>query len=80
MIKPGGRLVFCTCSLFREEGEDRREAALARLPGATLLPITAEEVGDPDFVEDGALRVLPHRWPRWGGLDGFYAFRLVKDE
>lgn len=78
-VRPGGRLVFCTCSLLRAEGETRVEAALARWPDAALEPpgpATAERLGA--FLDGAALRSLPGHWPRAGGLDGFFAARLGK--
>ncbi len=38
LLKPGGHLLYCTCSVFREEGEDRIDAFLQRTPGARRLP------------------------------------------
>src|SRR6185436_6858105 len=35
LVKPGGRIVYVTCSLFAEENEDRIEAFFARHPGFT---------------------------------------------
>jgi 16S rRNA (cytosine967-C5)-methyltransferase len=78
MLKPGGQLVFCTCSLFRAEGEDRLAAALERLPGVEFSPIADDALGDPALVRDGVLRCLPHLWSARGGLDGFFAFRVTK--
>lgn len=79
-VRPGGRLVFCTCSLFKAEGEDRSDAFFARTPDARLEPISAEELGDPSLVAvlldaEGRLRCLPSAWPKAGGLDGFFAVR-----
>jgi len=38
VLKPGGRLLYCTCSVFRAEGENQVQAFLASNKGATLLP------------------------------------------
>jgi len=38
LLKPGGRLVYCTCSVFRAEGEDQVRAFLAHNREARLLP------------------------------------------
>ena len=86
LVKPGGTLVYCTCSLEREEGEDRIAAVLARNPALRRSPIRAEEVGgQAEFLTaDGALRTLPCHWPdaepRMAGLDGFYAARIARPE
>lgn len=73
---PGGRLVYCVCSLEPEEGEAQIEAFLARTPEFALEPIAAGEGGAPEqsLRADGALRILPHH--RAGGTDGFYVARL----
>ncbi|WP_444463449.1 RsmB/NOP family class I SAM-dependent RNA methyltransferase [Rhodobacter capsulatus] len=71
-IKPGGRLVYATCSLLPEEGEAQIAAALARHPGLRLAPITTPGL-DPDWLtETGCLRLRPDLWPERGGLDGFF--------
>jgi 16S rRNA (cytosine967-C5)-methyltransferase len=79
MIKPGGTLVYAVCSLEPEEGPG--VAADALKSGAwTRAPIAHGEIaGADDFItEDGDLRTLPSHWPEIGGLDGFYAVRLVR--
>jgi 16S rRNA (cytosine967-C5)-methyltransferase len=85
LLRPGGTLVYCTCSLEPEEGEAQISALLSAEPGLKRLPIEAQEVGGFSEIVDfqGDLRTLPshlpHADPRLGGLDGFYAARLVKD-
>ena len=84
LLKPGGTLVYCTCSLEPEEGEQTISALLAAESTMRRVPIEASEVaGLAEIVTaDGDLRTLPchlpHQDPRLGGLDGFYAARLVK--
>ncbi|RDV03986.1 RsmB/NOP family class I SAM-dependent RNA methyltransferase [Undibacter mobilis] len=84
LLKPGGTLVYCTCSLEPEEGEAQIADLLARDPRLTRAPITAAEVfGHAEFVtRKGELRTLPHYLPhadpRWSGLDGFFAARLTR--
>jgi len=75
-VKPGGRLVYCVCSLEPEEGEGQVAAFLARARGFALEPMTAGEGGAPEasLRADGTLRILPHH--RAGGTDGFYVARL----
>jgi 16S rRNA (cytosine967-C5)-methyltransferase len=76
MVAPGGRLVFCTCSLLPEEGEERAAAFLARTPDARRWPFEVEEVGDPAFrTAAGELRTRPDLWAGRGGIDGFFALR-----
>jgi 16S rRNA (cytosine967-C5)-methyltransferase len=84
LLKPGGTLVYCTCSLEPEEGEQAIASLLAAESGMRRVPVEAGEVaGLSEIVTaDGDLRTLPchlpHADPRLGGLDGFYAARLVK--
>jgi 16S rRNA (cytosine967-C5)-methyltransferase len=84
LVKPGGCLVYCVCSLEPEEGVEQIAALLARDAGLARQPVAASELaGHAEFVSgDGDLRTLPLHLPdpdpRWGGLDGFYAARLVR--
>jgi 16S rRNA (cytosine967-C5)-methyltransferase len=75
LVRPGGRLVYCTCSLEPEEGEAQVEAFLARDPRFTRVPVQAGEVGGRHDLIDprGDLRTLPSH-----GLDGFFASRLTR--
>ncbi|RED38705.1 16S rRNA (cytosine967-C5)-methyltransferase [Rhodopseudomonas thermotolerans] len=84
LLRPGGTLVYCTCSLEPEEGEQAIVSLLDAEPSMRRQPINPAEVaGLSEIVTpDGALRTLPchlpHADPRLAGLDGFYAARLVK--
>jgi len=75
---PGGRLVYCVCSLEPEEGEGQAAAFLGRTPDMARDPIVAGEGGAPaaSVRPDGTLRILPQHLP--GGLDGFYVARFRK--
>lgn len=74
LLRPGGRLVFCTCSLLPDEGECQIEAALTRHPGLTVDRAALDLPGiEPDWItEEGGLRLRPDYWPERGGMDGFY--------
>jgi 16S rRNA (cytosine967-C5)-methyltransferase len=84
LVKPGGRLVYCVCSLEPEEGEQQIEALLAREPSLRRIPVDAGEIGGAaEFINAaGDLRTLPSHWPdpepRMGGVDGFFAARLER--
>ena len=84
LLKSGGRLVYCTCSLEPEEGEMQIEAFLRRHPQMKRLPVQADEVGQLGECVNaqGDVRTLPCHLraddPRQSGLDGFFAARLVK--
>lgn len=80
LLKPGGRLVYATCSLEPEEGERQVEAFLARTKDAVLMPATPAMLGGVDAWLDaaGRLRALPGHLAALGGCDGFFAARLDK--
>jgi 16S rRNA (cytosine967-C5)-methyltransferase len=84
LTRPGGTLVYCTCSLEPEECQTQVAALLARTPGFVRRPATAAELdGQDTFVTTaGDVRTLPCHWPdpdpRMAGLDGFYAARLER--
>jgi len=77
-VKPGGRLVYCVCSLEREEGETQVIAFLRRNPAFRTAPAVPAEVGAPDeaLTPEGWLRILPSMWAERGGVDGFFIARL----
>jgi 16S rRNA (cytosine967-C5)-methyltransferase len=84
LTKPGGTLVYCTCSLEPDEGEAIVNGLLAHETSVQRVPVNADEVyGRAEFVtREGDLRTLPWHLPdpdpRRAGLDGFYAARLLK--
>ena len=84
LTRPGGLLVYCTCSLEPEEGIDVIRDLLEHEPRLRRRPITAAEVGGlAELISpDGDLRTLPCQLadsdPRMGGLDGFYSARLER--
>ncbi|HEY8063429.1 MAG TPA: transcription antitermination factor NusB [Methylosinus sp.] len=83
LLRPEGRLVYCTCSLEPEEGEAQIASFLRRHPEMKRAPIdpTTEDIPAEFVTPDGDLRTLPSYWPnedkRLAGLDGFFAARLV---
>jgi 16S rRNA (cytosine967-C5)-methyltransferase len=80
LVRTGGTIVYSTCSLQPEEGPDRIASALKRHPSLARVPIRAEELfGFKELVTpDGDLRSLPSHLAQLGGIDGFYAARLIK--
>ncbi len=80
LLKPGGRLLFCTCSLLPDEGEVQADEAIARHPGLEADPeALAIEGVDPSWITaEGGLRLRPDYWPDLGGMDGFYMVLLRK--
>jgi 16S rRNA (cytosine967-C5)-methyltransferase len=79
-IKPGGQLVYATCSLEPAEGEEQIAALLGRRSDIRPCPIDAAAL-PAGLVSDGAgqLRTLPGMLADEGGLDGFFIAQLVKD-
>jgi 16S rRNA (cytosine967-C5)-methyltransferase len=84
LTRPGGRLIYCTCSLEPQEGEAQIEAFLADHPDFARQPIEPAEIGGLAEAIDGNgdLRTLPHQLrnetPRLSGWSGFYASRLIR--
>ncbi|HXX50415.1 MAG TPA: transcription antitermination factor NusB [Xanthobacteraceae bacterium] len=84
LTKPGGTLIYCTCSLEPEENENAVADLLAREPRMRRAAVTAAEVFGRDELisKSGDLRTLPCHFPdsdsRFAGVDGFYAVRLIK--
>jgi len=80
-VKPGGALVYCTCSLEPEEGEGQMSRFLGKYPEFAVEPIVAGEagLGSHMITPDGWFRSLPHMAIGAStGLDGFFAARLRK--
>ncbi len=77
-VNPGGRLVYCVCSLEPEEGEGQIEGFLGRHPDFALDPIAPGEGGAPEasVTASGVLRLLPFHIE--GGCDGFFAARFAR--
>jgi len=84
LLRPGGILVYCTCSLEPEEGEALFQEAVFR-HNLTPLPVLAGEIGglDDAITPAGTVRTLPCHLPlpepRLAGLDGFFIGRWRKD-
>ena len=78
-VKPGGVLVFATCSLEPVEGEAQAEAFLGRHPEYATLPATTDEM--PAGISanaQGHVRTMPPMLADQGGLDGFFVARFVR--
>lgn len=79
MLAPGGVLVYCVCSLQPEEGPGRIAGVLERAP-MRLDPVRPDEVGGLAglVTPEGFLRTLPCALAADGGMDGFFAARLIR--
>jgi 16S rRNA (cytosine967-C5)-methyltransferase len=86
LVRPGGTIIYCTCSIEPEEGEQQIATLLRRNPDIVRLPITKQEVGGLGELinANGEVRTLPSHLPaedpRLAGLDGFFIGRLVRRE
>ncbi len=84
LVRPGGALVYCVCSLEPEEGEAQIASLLRRNPDVNRVPVTVDEVGgwSETLTPAGDLRTLPFMTasadPPLAGMDGFFAARLAK--
>jgi 16S rRNA (cytosine967-C5)-methyltransferase len=80
MLRPGGVLVYCTCSLEPQEGPERIAALLREGAPVARRPIDPAEIGgNPEWITDeGDLRTLPCHLAEYDGVDGFFCARLVK--
>jgi 16S rRNA (cytosine967-C5)-methyltransferase len=72
-VKPGGRLIYVTCSLLAEENEDRVAAFVAAHPGFETRPV-AVAGAEAWRTDAGFLRLTPLS----AGTDGFFVASLVK--
>ncbi|MGK0674505.1 MAG: RsmB/NOP family class I SAM-dependent RNA methyltransferase [Halothiobacillaceae bacterium] len=77
LLKPGGRIVYATCSILLEENERMVERFLARHPGLRLLP--AGEILAEQGIDVPGQGVWFRLDPARHGTDGFFAAVLVGD-
>ena len=77
LVRPGGRLIYATCSLLCEENEDQAEAFLASVPDFALYPATRaweETIGGASPAGERYLRLTPARH----GTDGFFVAQFER--
>ncbi len=80
LVAPGGTLVYAVCSLQRAEGSQQVAAFLGANPAFTRAPLAPGEVPGTEALTDasGDLRTLPSHLAEQGGMDGFFAARLIR--
>lgn len=81
LVKPGGSLLYCVCSLLPEEGEEQASWFLARNSGYSLRQAEAKWIGSQSqfLTGEGCLRTLPSMViGEHAGLDGFFAAQFVR--
>ena len=77
LVKAGGRLIYATCSLLRDENEDQIEAFLSRHPDFTIVPIATlwpALIGGESPCDGPYLRLTPAKHE----TDGFFAAIVEK--
>jgi len=78
LLKSGGRMVYCTCSLLREEGEDQIKCLLSQDAAVTVLRPEIEGLEPAWRDATGGIRLRPDDWLDLGGMDGFYMAVLTR--
>ena len=77
LLKPGGRLVYATCSLLPAENEEVANAFSAANPGFEILPVAellgALQVSDVESLCTGSSGEWLRLWPHRHATDGFFA-------
>ncbi|MCA3711626.1 MAG: RsmB/NOP family class I SAM-dependent RNA methyltransferase [Phenylobacterium sp.] len=73
-VRPGGRMIYVTCSVLAEENEDRVAAFLGRHPGFRVLPATGDPHWLPRLTAEGYLRLTPAS----SDTDGFFVAVLAR--
>jgi 16S rRNA (cytosine967-C5)-methyltransferase len=78
-LKPGGQMVYATCSLEPHEGEAQVSAFLDRNKAFAIAPVTVSELPAGIAPDDsGCIRTMPGMLEDAGGLDGFFVARFTK--
>lgn len=82
-VKPGGTLIYCTCSLEVQEGEAQIKQLLSTHNNLCRNPVSVDEVDQHDtwVTDEGDLRLLPHYSTQdredTQGMDGFFISRIT---
>jgi 16S rRNA (cytosine967-C5)-methyltransferase len=77
LVKPGGRLVYATCSILREENEAVVDRFLREAPGFSLLSCSELLAAQRIALDTGAQLRL---WPHLHETDGFFATAFTRSE
>lgn len=77
LVRPGGSLVYCTCSLEPEEGEEQVRGFLASRPEFEIVPPAVPWIPVEAIMPEDWVRTLPYmRFGEAEGMDGFFAVHL----
>ncbi len=81
MLASGGTLIYCTCSLQKDEGEYQIERLLENRHDVSREAVHVHELGGLSEIitPRGDIRILPSHLPQLGGMDGFFVSRLRKE-
>ena len=79
MLNPGGKIVYCTCSLQPQEGPEIIDRILETEPSLQLDRVNPEEINNLKelLTDEGTVRCLPYHLNKKGGMDGFFIARLI---
>ncbi len=79
-LKKGGVLIYCVCSLCKEEGENQIKKFLEENPNFQKISLSEcipEEIKE-IITPEGFIRILPSHLSKFGGADGFFIAQLEK--
>lgn len=77
VLKTGGSLIYCTCSIAKNEGEAQITAFLESHPDFRLEPLKSERF--PEIITpEGFIRTLPCHLTEFGGCDALFIAKLIK--
>jgi len=81
-LKPGGKLVYATCSLIPAEGERQISQLLEDMPNINTVPFDPQDFGCETAWQDqpGTLRLRPDYWTERSGMDGFFMALLERSK
>jgi len=79
-VKPGGTLIYCTCSLQTREGEDQVARFMKNRSDFRLNSILSKDIFSlaEAITPQGCVRILPHFMRDLGGMDGFFIARFMR--
>lgn len=78
LVRPEGRMVYCTCSLIPDEGEAQIDEFIERNPDWCSVRPELDWIEGAWRSSEGGLRLRPDFWPDRGGMDGFYIALLQR--
>lgn len=78
ILKPGGELVYCTCSIAKKEGEKQILNFLHKNHSFKIIPLT-NPVEPQSITHEGFIRTLPFHYKNYNGCDAFFIAKLMKD-